>query len=97
MGMSTITAACICKGQKKGESGESDFLSFERFPTIGLAKTYAVDKQVTDSAASATALFTDVKTNYMLVGLDARAKYYMCDLSTDKESSVSSIMGTGCR
>ena len=92
MGMSTITAARIYKGQKKGESGETGFLSFERFPTIGLAKTYAVDKQVTDSAASATALFTGVKTNYLLVGLDARAKYNVCDSSTNKESSVSSIM-----
>jgi alkaline phosphatase len=41
MGMSTITAALIYKSQKKGESGETGSLSFERFPTIGLAKTYA--------------------------------------------------------
>jgi len=86
MGMSTITAAHIYKGQKKGQSGETGFLSFERFPTIGLAKTYAVDKHVTDSAASATALSTGVKTNYFLVGLDTRVKYNVCDSSTDKTS-----------
>jgi alkaline phosphatase len=92
MGMSTITSARIYKGQKMGETGENGSLSFEKFPAIGLSKTYAVDKQVTDSAASATALFTGVKTNYMMLGLDARAKYNVCDSSTNNKSSVSSIM-----
>jgi alkaline phosphatase len=92
MGVATITSARIYKGQKKGETGETGFLSFEKFSTIGLSKTYAVDKQVTDSAASATALFTGVKTNYMILGLDARAKYNVCDSPTYNKSSVSSIM-----
>ena len=80
------------QGPEKGESGETGFLSFERFPTTGLARTYAVNKQVTDSAASATALFAGVKTTNNLLGLDARAKNSVCDSSTNKESSVSSIM-----
>jgi alkaline phosphatase len=88
-GLLIITSAHIYKGQKKGETG---FLSFEKFPNIGLSKTFAINKQVTDSAASATALFTDVKTNYLMLGLDARAKYNACNSSTNKESSISSIM-----
>ena len=47
MGMSTITAARIYKGQLTGKSGEENQLSFEHFPTVGLSKTYNVDKQVT--------------------------------------------------
>jgi alkaline phosphatase len=47
MGMSTITAARIYKGQRTGKSGEENRLSFEQFPTVGLSKTYNVDKQVT--------------------------------------------------
>lgn len=34
-------------------------------------QTYNVDKQVPDSAGTATALFTGVKTNYGVIGLDA--------------------------
>jgi hypothetical protein len=48
MGMSTITAARIYKGQLTGKSGEENQLAFEHFPTVGLAKTYNVDKQVTE-------------------------------------------------
>jgi alkaline phosphatase len=46
MGMSTITAARIYKGQLAGKSGEENQLTFEKFPNIGLSKTYNVDKQV---------------------------------------------------
>jgi alkaline phosphatase len=35
---------------------------FESFPNFGLSKTYNVDKQVPDSAGTATALFTGIKT-----------------------------------
>jgi alkaline phosphatase len=46
MGMSTITAARIYKGQLAGKSGEENQLAFEHFPNIGLSKTYNVNKQV---------------------------------------------------
>lgn len=38
MGLSTITAARIFKGQLEGRSGEEGYLSFEKFPHVGLAK-----------------------------------------------------------
>lgn len=40
MGMTTITASRIYKGQKnkKTETGESYSLTFDKFPHIGLAK-----------------------------------------------------------
>ena len=46
MGMTTITAARIYKGQLAGQSGEEYQLSYEKFPTVGLSKTYNVDRQV---------------------------------------------------
>lgn len=46
MGMSTITAARIYKGQLAGKFGEENQLAFEQFPNVGLSKTYNVDKQV---------------------------------------------------
>lgn len=38
MGVSTVTAARIHAGQKLGELGEENYLSFEKFPNLGLLK-----------------------------------------------------------
>lgn len=71
MGMSTITASRILKGQKqKNISGEEEILEFEKFPSIGLSKTYSVDRQVPDSASTATAMFCGVKTRSRRLGMD---------------------------
>ena len=39
MGIATVTAARILEGQMRGESGEENLLSFEKFPYITLSKT----------------------------------------------------------
>ncbi|XP_055677789.1 alkaline phosphatase 4 [Lutzomyia longipalpis] len=76
MGMPTITAGRIYKGQKKSQySGEETQLSFDVFPNIGLAKTYNTDKQVPDSAGTATSLFTGSKTRYGYIGVDSTSSY----------------------
>ena len=62
MGITTVTAARILDGQIKGKQGEENVLSWEVFPWSGQVKTYAVDKQGADSAASATAILTGIKT-----------------------------------
>ncbi|XP_037952656.1 alkaline phosphatase 4-like [Teleopsis dalmanni] len=72
MGLTTITAGRIFKGQHlKQGYGEETMLSFDDFPYTGLAKTYNVDKQVPDSAGTATAMFCGVKTDYGAIGMDA--------------------------
>lgn len=38
MGVSTVTAGRILKGQREGYSGEEYRLSFEKFPYVALAK-----------------------------------------------------------
>lgn len=38
MGVATVTAGRILKGQKEGHSGEEYKLSFEKFPYVALAK-----------------------------------------------------------
>lgn len=62
MSIPTITAARIFDGQSRGEDGESNSLSFERFPYTALVKTYNTNQQVPDSAGTATAMHTGVKT-----------------------------------
>ncbi|KAJ9597559.1 hypothetical protein L9F63_011560, partial [Diploptera punctata] len=92
MGMSTITAARIYKGQLMGQLGEDFQLSYEKFPNVGLSKTYNVDKQVPDSAGTATAIFTGVKSNYYMLGLDSMAKFNVCDEEVNEKSKLDSIM-----
>ena len=62
MGVSTVTAARIFDGQSRGETGEENVLSFERFPRTALVKTYNSNQQVPDSAGTATAMHSGVKT-----------------------------------
>lgn len=69
MGISTITAARIFEGQLRGESGEENSLSFERFPFVGMSKTYNVDAQTPDSAGTMTAMMSGVKTDVGVIGV----------------------------
>ncbi|KAH9377443.1 hypothetical protein HPB48_010037 [Haemaphysalis longicornis] len=86
MGVSTVTASRIYRTQSKmGQPGEEGSLSFERFPYTALVKTYAVDRQVTDSAASATALFCGAKTKMAMIGLSASANVSECDSAVGNE------------
>lgn len=63
MGISTLTAARILEGQMRGESGEENLLSFERFPNVALSKTYSVNQQTSDSAPTMSAIITGYKTD----------------------------------
>jgi alkaline phosphatase len=63
MGVSTLTAARIFEGQKRGESGEENRLSFEEFPFSALSKTYSTDQQTSDSAPTMSAIISGVKTD----------------------------------
>lgn len=70
MSFATIAAGRILKGQKNQKSGEETEMVFESFPHLGMAKTYNIDKQVPDSAGTATALFTGIKTNLGVICLN---------------------------
>ncbi|MDG1818860.1 MAG: alkaline phosphatase [Porticoccaceae bacterium] len=70
MGVSTVTAARILDGQQKGGLGEENSLSFDRFPFVGLSKTYNVDAQTPDSAGTMTAMISGIKTDAGTLGVD---------------------------
>lgn len=70
MGVSTITAARILDGQRKGQPGEENKLSFENFPHLSLVKTYSVNQQTSDSAPTMTAIITGVKTKDGILSVD---------------------------
>ncbi|XP_017013829.2 alkaline phosphatase, tissue-nonspecific isozyme [Drosophila takahashii] len=71
LSVTTLTAARILKGQRRGGSGEEAQLAVERFPFAGLSKTYCVDEQTPDSACTATAYLGGVKTRSGTVGQSA--------------------------
>jgi alkaline phosphatase len=78
MGPTTVSAARILRGQLQGGRGEESMLRFEGFAATALSKTYAVDSQTPDSAATMTAIASGAKTNNGILGLDARVRRGAC-------------------
>ncbi|KAK3866893.1 hypothetical protein Pcinc_027603 [Petrolisthes cinctipes] len=92
MGVTVNTAGRILKGQKAGRSGEEGYLAWERFPNTALLKTYLLDKQVADSAGSATAFLCGVKGNYETIGVTGRVRAADCYSSREGANRVDSIL-----
>jgi alkaline phosphatase len=78
MGVSTVTAARIHAGQLKGVDGESYSLAMETLPYAALSKTYSHDSQVSDSASTATAMVTGIKSRSRTLGVTQDAAYSNC-------------------
>tara|TARA_R110001583_G_scaffold62241_4_gene183308 strand:+ start:3324 stop:5018 length:1695 start_codon:yes stop_codon:yes gene_type:complete len=85
MSIATITAARILDGQLRGESGEENQLSFEKFPFTGFSKTYNVDAQTPDSAGTMTAMMSGVKTDAGIIGLSEEVSRGDCASSKGTE------------
>ncbi|XP_065297373.1 alkaline phosphatase-like isoform X2 [Dermacentor albipictus] len=91
MGIPTVTAARIYKGQRlHKQSGEEQLLSWDRFPHVSLSKTYGLDVQTSDSANTATAYLCGVKANVETLGVDSRVKSGVCH--NDSSTHLPSIM-----
>ena len=79
MSLATVTAARIFQGQQLGLAGEAHLLSFEAFGHTAFAKTWNVDSQVPDSAGTATAMMSGVKTRIGVIGVDASIERGSCE------------------
>nr|XP_034377571.1 intestinal-type alkaline phosphatase [Arvicanthis niloticus] len=90
MGVPTVTATRILKGQLEGHLGPETPLAMDHFPYMALSKTYSVDRQVPDSASTATAYLCGVKTNYKTIGVSAAARFDQCNTTFGNE--VYSVM-----
>ncbi|HEY5972034.1 MAG TPA: alkaline phosphatase [Pseudoxanthomonas sp.] len=71
MSLTTVAAARILEGQRKGNPGEENSLSWEQFPHTAFSKTYNTDSQTPDSAGTMTAITTGVKTHMGAIGVTA--------------------------
>ena len=79
MGVTTVTVARIFDGQSKGMSGEENILPFETFPNVALIKTYASNQMVADSAGTASAISTGVKTRAGVISIGPQAYRRSCE------------------
>ncbi|XP_038677709.1 alkaline phosphatase, tissue-nonspecific isozyme isoform X1 [Scyliorhinus canicula] len=90
MGIPTVTAARILKGQLEHKNGEEGFLEMDKFPYVALSKTYNTNAQVPDSAGTATAYLCGVKANEGTVGVSATSVRRQCNTTFGNE--VTSIL-----
>ncbi|OWF46723.1 alkaline phosphatase, tissue-nonspecific isozyme-like [Mizuhopecten yessoensis] len=90
LGISTVTASRIYKGQLQSQTGEETVMAYEKFPFTGLIKTYNTDQQVPDSAGTATAFLCGVKAKAGTVGLDDSAIHSNC--ASQHGTEVKSIL-----
>lgn len=54
-------------------------------------QTYNVDKQVPDSAGTATAMFSGVKARYKMIGLGSKAEYNACNKAINQVNILTTI------
>ena len=89
MGINQVTAYRIAKG------GPNYISAFDKFPFSGLIKTHAVDTLITDSAASATAYSSGIKTvnGYLGVNKDKQVVRNITEMLHEK-GYVTSLVAT---
>lgn len=85
MGVSTLTASRILKGQQAGNTGEEGYLSFESFDHTALVKTYNVDSQTPDSAGTMTAMMSGLKTDVGVIGVNENVVRGDCSTALGNE------------
>lgn len=78
MSLTTVAAARILDGQRKGGPGEENRLSWEHFPATALSKTYNTDSQTPDSAGTMSAMATGVKTRLGVLSIGQQATRGNC-------------------
>lgn len=92
MGITTQTAARILEGQLKGRPGEENRLSFETLPYAALSKTYSWDQQTSDSAPTATAIFTGHKARESMLSVNHLTARNECDAAQVAQTSLPTIL-----
>lgn len=70
-GVASTTATRIFAGQQAGGRGEDYSVAWDRMPATALIRTYNTDAQVPDSAGTATAILSGIKTRAGVIGVDS--------------------------
>jgi alkaline phosphatase len=78
MSLTTVSAARILDGQRRGQAGEENRLAWEDFPATALSKTYNTDQQTPDSAGTMSAIVSGVKTRAGVLSVSASSNRGDC-------------------
>jgi alkaline phosphatase len=97
-GVPTNFAIRVFDGQQKGMMGEENVLPYEAFPNSALVKTYNTNAQTPDSAPTASALNSGVKSKFTTIGVDETVVAEDCatfgpDVELTLLSEIASDMG----
>lgn len=68
-----------------------NFQLHNSFDFCCIFQTYNVDKQVPDSAGTATAIFSGVKSRYKVIGLDVKASFNSCDSTVNEARKLTTL------
>lgn len=85
MGISTQMATRVFMNDLDSE------LSFERFPFSGLSKTYCTNRQVPDSACTATAILSGEKNRMGVINLKDNVRHGDCAAQRNQNNHLQSI------
>ncbi|XP_037933854.1 membrane-bound alkaline phosphatase-like [Teleopsis dalmanni] len=85
MSMQTFTAARSLMGDSSKQ------ISFEKFPYIGLTKTYAINQRVPDAGSTTTAYLSGVKSNYGTIGVTAQVQRNDCHEASNTSTHTESL------
>lgn len=78
-GVGTNYATRLWMGQKTGGTGEDFVLPQEKFPHLALVKTYTTNGQTPDSAPTASAMNTGIKSRNGTINIDDAGAFDDCD------------------
>ncbi|MGZ8248032.1 alkaline phosphatase [Methylomagnum sp.] len=92
MGVSTVTAARILEGQMQNRDGEINRLAFESLPYLAHSVTASANQQTSDSAPTATAMVTGIKTNDGAIAVDQSTKRDEPDASVIASHTLKTIL-----
>lgn len=73
-GVGSNYATRLYMGQKRGGYGDEFILPYEKMPHLALVKTYNTNAQTPDSAGTASAMNTGIKTKAGVLGIDETAR-----------------------
>ncbi|MDO5646611.1 alkaline phosphatase [Paracoccus sp. (in: a-proteobacteria)] len=82
-GVATNYATRLWMGQQEGGLGDDYVMSYEKFPHMALMKTYTSNGQTPDSAPTASAMNTGVKSRNGTINIDDAGDYRDCNAAAE--------------
>lgn len=78
-GVASEYATRLFQGQQNGGYGDENIMAKETMPYLALAKTYNTNAQTPDSAGTAVAFLSGIKTKAGVLGVDESARRGKCE------------------